>query len=190
MAYFGASIFWRASQPVWSLARKRQHLLDLGQYGEQLRQFLMGEEEFPADMVLWSAVCRIPEPPPVISFPTGEVTAEDGKSFHRHTFDIPGLSYMLYVGRCVPKRVRDLCMIRSPRRLLFFSPVERIIERNTARFFESHRRAHRCASFTAKSQARRYSCDWSRLGSRPWSLSDPHPTSTPKRRNSLGEART
>jgi hypothetical protein len=132
LAYFGASIFWRASRPVWSIAGKRRHFLDLGRYAEQLRQFLIGEREFPSDMVLWSAVSRAPEPPPVISFPTGEVTYEDGKSFHRHTFDIPGLSYMLYVGRRVPKKVHDFCMIRSPRRLLFFSPVEQIIARNTA----------------------------------------------------------
>lgn len=135
LAYFGASVFWRASCCVWSIGGRRCHFLDLGCYAEPLRQFLLGEAEFPKDMVLWGAVCRTPEPPPVISFPIGELTSEDHESFHRHTFDIPGLSYMLYVGRRVPKQKRELCMIRSPRRILFFSPIEKVINRKAAETF-------------------------------------------------------
>lgn len=137
LAYFGASIFWRASCHVWSHAGSPHRYLDLGRYAEPLRQFLLGEGEFPPVMALWCAVCRTPEPPPVISYPVGEVTSEGFGSFHRHIFDIPGLSYMLYVGRCIPQRVREICIIRSPRRLLFFTPIEDVINRRTAEVFKS-----------------------------------------------------
>ena len=135
LAYFGASIFWRASFPIWSVAGKRRTFLELGPYAEPLRLFLIGEAVFPRNMVLWVAVFCTPEPPPVINFPIGELTSEDSRNFHRHTFDIPGLSYMLYVGRNIPERIRALCVIRSPRRTLFFSPIERIIRRNSAEMF-------------------------------------------------------
>jgi hypothetical protein len=135
LAYFGASIFWRASLPVWSIAGRRQDFLDLGRYVEPLRQFLLGEENFPPEMVLWSAVCRAPEPPPVISFPAGGLTSEGHQSFHRYTFNIPGLSYTLYVGQRIPDRKRKFCMVRSLRRVLFFSPIEQAINRNAAATF-------------------------------------------------------
>jgi len=58
LAYFGASIFWRASLRVWPVTEERR-FLDLGRYAELLRRFLLGEAEFPLDMVLWSAIlCR------------------------------------------------------------------------------------------------------------------------------------
>jgi hypothetical protein len=136
IAYFGASVFWRASAGSWSIAGKKRQMIDLGvRYGDQLRAFLNGEAVFPRGMVLWSAVCRTPEPPPVISFPVGELVTEGVHAYHRHTFNIPGLSYMLFVGNRIPDRVRELCLVRSPERFLFFSPVEEIIARNTARVF-------------------------------------------------------
>jgi hypothetical protein len=136
ISYFGASVFWRASVGTWSIAGKKRRLIDLGErYAEQLRAFLAGEAEFPRAMVLWAAVCRTAEPPPVISFPTGEIVGDGFKSYHRHTFNIPGLSFMLFVGNRLPDQIRELCMVRSSRRFIYFSPVEEIIERNTAATF-------------------------------------------------------
>jgi hypothetical protein len=135
IAYFGASVFWRAAQPVWPLARGPEALINLGPYQEPLRRFLLGEVAFPEEMALWVAVCRAPAPPPVISFPAGGPATDSHRRFHRHTFDIPGLSYMLSVGRSLPSRLRETCVLHSPRRPLFFTPVERIIERNVAALF-------------------------------------------------------
>jgi hypothetical protein len=136
ISYFGASVFWRASVGSWMMAGKKRRLIELGsRYEEQLRAFLGGEAEFPRAMVLWCAVCRTAEPPPVISFPTGERVGDGVHAYHRHTFDIPGLSYMLFVGNRIPDHIRESCIVRSPRRFIYFSPVEQIIERNTARVF-------------------------------------------------------
>lgn len=135
LAYFGASIFWRACLNVWTMSGKRCRFIDLGPYAEPLRQFLLREREFPPEMVLWSAVCRTPNPPPVMSIPSGGLISQDDESFYMHSFDIPGLSYMLYVGRSVPENKHEFCMIRSPRRILYFSPFEDLIIRRTARVF-------------------------------------------------------
>jgi len=150
ISYFGASVFWRASAGQWSMGGKRREMIDLGErYEEQLRAFLAGEASFPRGMVLWSAVCRTPEPPPVISFPTGELVSDGVHSYHQHIFNIPGISYMLLVGNRIPDHVREFCIIRSARRFIYFSPIEEIIERNTARVFrasppsQSLRKMHR-----------------------------------------------
>ncbi len=150
ISYFGASVFWRASVGTWPMAGKKRKMIDLGRrYEEQLRAFLLGEAEFPHGMVLWSAVCRTPEPPPVISFPAGERVTEGIHAYQRHIFDIPGFSFMLFVGNRIPDHVRDFCMVRSSRRFIYFSPVEKIIQRNTAQVFresppsQSLRKMHR-----------------------------------------------
>lgn len=136
IAYFGASVFWRASAGAWSIGGKKRRLIDLGtRYSELLRLFLLGEAEFPRAMVLRVAVCRTAEPPPVISFPAGELVGDGFNSYHRHTFDIPGSSYTLFVGNRIPDRIREFCTVRSARRFIYFSPVEETIERNTASVF-------------------------------------------------------
>ena len=153
LSYFGASVFWRASVVHLDIGRKRRHMIQLGaKYEESLRAYLLGEAPFPNSMVLWSAVCRTPEPPPVITYPAGERVSEGYESFYRHTFDIPGLSYMLHVGNRLPPHIRDTCVVASPRRYIYFSPFERLIDRNTARAFaksapsQSLRKLHRKVS--------------------------------------------
>ena len=132
LAYFGASVFWRASAAAWRNTQQRTALLTLGPYREQLRRYLLDEAEFPQHAVLWAAVCRAPLPPPVMSFPCGERSRE---GFYRYTFDIPGLSFMLHVGKQIPSRMRELCVVRSAQRIIFFTPVEEIIHRNAAQLF-------------------------------------------------------
>ncbi len=153
LSYFGASVFWRASVGVWPLAGKRRNMIQLGaKYDDALRRYLLGETAFPNAMVLWAAVCLTAEPPPVISYPVGERISEGHESFYRHTFDIPGLSYMLQVGNRVPQHIRETCVVTSPSRYIYFSPIERLIDRNTARVFaksppsQSLRKLHRKVS--------------------------------------------
>ncbi|PYR95640.1 MAG: hypothetical protein DMF84_00180, partial [Acidobacteria bacterium] len=49
LAYFGVSVFWRASVHDWVLMRRRPKRLELGPYEEPLRLFLMGLAGFPGD---------------------------------------------------------------------------------------------------------------------------------------------
>ncbi len=131
LVYFGASIFWRASVADWALGRKTAELMRLGKYEEQFRQFLLGVAEFPANAVIWVAVVRSERPAPVIFYPTGERV----HGYHRHTFDVLGLSYMLYVGNRLPQEIRRLCAARSPARYLFFTNIDPILERNARSTF-------------------------------------------------------
>ena len=107
LIYFGASIFWRASMADCSRAVP---LIGLGcTYDEQFRQHLHGEAEFPRNAILWVAVVRSEEPPPLVNFPVGEIEAKH----HQHHFDIFGLSYMLLRGR-QPSVRRDKILMSEP----------------------------------------------------------------------------
>jgi hypothetical protein len=147
LVYFGTSIFWRASLGGWRVNGKLVEMMRLGSlYEEQFRQYLNGEAKFPANAVLWVAVIRSEHPPPVISFPTGERVG----SYHRHTFDVLGLSYMLYVGRGLPEEIRQLCAFRSPSRYMFFTDISPIIERNARGVFNDSRPSRKLVELTGK----------------------------------------
>ena len=132
LVYFGTSIFWKASVGNWTMGRKPNPLIHLGHsYEDQFRRYLHADDEFPSNAVLWIAVIRSEEPPPVISFPRGEI---NGK-YHRHYFDLFGLSYTLYVGSSIPEEVTRFCAVRTPKRLIFFTDIGPILDRRTAELF-------------------------------------------------------
>jgi hypothetical protein len=132
ISYFGVSVFWRASLSVWSYPEfgERSTFVDLGPYGESLRTYLLGESDLPRDIILWAAVFRTPTPPPVMSFPAGHRLPE---GYYQHNFDIPGLSFTLFVGKQIPQKIRELCGIRS--NIIFFTPIQTITEQRTAELF-------------------------------------------------------
>jgi hypothetical protein len=147
LVYFGTSIFWRASIADWTLHRKPAELMRLGsEYNEQFRQYLTGEAEFPSKAVLWVAVVRSEHPSPVIAFPVGE--RDEG--YHRHTFDVLGLSYILYVGSRIPKELRRFCAVRSPERFIFFTDINPIIDRNFRKLFKASPPSSKLAALREK----------------------------------------
>jgi hypothetical protein len=56
LAYFAASMFWRSSVHPWKMDGRVSGGIDLGQYEEELRTYLMGETEFPEHCVLLVSV--------------------------------------------------------------------------------------------------------------------------------------
>lgn len=121
LAYFGASIFWRAAAPDWVFMRRQSNRLELGSYEEQLRRYLLDEAPFPEDAVMIVAVSSAMEPMRnmVIVFPFLK-TRQAG--FRQYRFTVPGLTYQLFVGKGLPKDLRRLCSLRSPGRYIFMVP--------------------------------------------------------------------
>ena len=54
LAYFAASIFWRGSIHPWN--QDEAIPVRLGPFQERFRRYLMGEEDFPKDSILWVVV--------------------------------------------------------------------------------------------------------------------------------------
>lgn len=61
IAYFGISVFWRASIHTWELEDGEKVKIDLGpKYNEELRQYLMGQTPVPKNASLQLIVCSDP----------------------------------------------------------------------------------------------------------------------------------
>src|SRR6266851_5737539 len=53
LAYFGASMFWRASVHDWRVGTDKSSRIALGLFEEKLRRYLLGEIAFPDGVVLF-----------------------------------------------------------------------------------------------------------------------------------------
>jgi hypothetical protein len=110
LAYFAASMFWRSSVHPWKMDGRVSGGIDLGQYEEELRTYLMGETEFPEHCVLLVSV-------PDKSTPfTGFTLAPYGgrREGHRiYKLLVLGVGFYLLVGRAIPGPERTICFVRG-----------------------------------------------------------------------------
>lgn len=134
LVYFGVSVFWRASAATFKNSGQRDVLVSLARYKEDFRKFLLGLSAFPEHAAIWIAVSNTPSPAPVMNFPSSQKV----ESYHQHCFEIPGVSFILFVGKRLTERIRELCAARSPERIIFFTDIDSQIRADHRRqFFES-----------------------------------------------------
>jgi hypothetical protein len=108
LTYFATSMFWRGSIHPWKTDGTRP--VPLGPYEEPLREFLLGEADFPEDMTL-SVVVRLPSP---VSYFTYEPIGEWRDSSHFVAkFPMPGFAFGISAGPALPQIFHDLCFVRG-----------------------------------------------------------------------------
>jgi hypothetical protein len=100
--YFAASVFWRAAARSWTLDSETIPQLRLGPYEEQLRRFLLGELPFPDGIRLFVHVWS-EEHAGFTSIAPCSARAPDGT--HRHKFTIPGILFIILVGKTVAREI-------------------------------------------------------------------------------------
>ena len=115
LAYFAVSVFWRGAIHYWSFGKQKIKRLYLGSYTEELRRYLLKEEEVPKHSVIWISV--ITEPKLWNSFvaPYGERLEQ----CYRYKFHFLGISFMLFLGKLINTQFRSMCTLRSASRLLY-----------------------------------------------------------------------
>lgn len=93
--YSGASVYWRAAAHRWHSAAEGQ--VRLGPYEEGLRRFLLDEAPFPVGMamLLMISESRAASDNCMLSLPWFAGRSE----IHKYRFDIPGISFGLFVGK-------------------------------------------------------------------------------------------
>ena len=117
IVHFALGLFWRASVHSWR-TKGRRIRIDLGRYGEPIRQFILGIGPFPARVFL--SVCVVPPRVPLLSAVAPFQTPE--RQFHMFSFYVPGVEFVLNVGKQVPDFIRAGCFATSPSRPIFSSP--------------------------------------------------------------------
>ncbi len=121
LGYFAASVFWRAAAHRWAgIAGQEPQRLWLGPFEERLRQFLLEEASFPADVVISVNVTSSMEPAlnEFASLPFLKAKTSDQRQYR---FGVPGLAFEMFVGKRMKDSVRPFCIVRSPQGHLFTS---------------------------------------------------------------------
>jgi len=131
LVYFGASVFWRASVGKFRNLGTAEPLITLGKYEEDFRRFLLGLADFPQNSAIWVAVSNTPSPAPVMNFPMSQRV----NSYYQHIFEIPGMSFLLFVGKQLTKHIREFCAARSPERIIYFTDIDSLIRADSRRVF-------------------------------------------------------
>jgi hypothetical protein len=114
LAYFAASVIWRAAARTWRYHDSREQL-SLGPYKEAVRLYLLGQQEFPDCAAVWVNVWQSPVNLCVMP----RTLAADG--YRHHNFTVPGISFHLFVGQRIPLGARLACAARSPERMILLS---------------------------------------------------------------------
>ena len=130
LAYFAASVFWRAAARNWHIRRRHLMATSLGAvYQEQFRQFLLGHSVLPNLSAMVVVVSRNPEPVLATMFPIN--FRQDG--YFHHCFHIPGIAFHIFLGRQIPSHFPKLCLVHSPGRMIYSSDtIDELVLRNMA----------------------------------------------------------
>jgi len=93
--YFAASVFWRAAARTWRFDNQTTGITLGSQHQEAFRRYLLGEAQFPEHARLFMHVWSDKDADFTTVFPCSNRT--DGK--WRHKFCIPGILFILFVGK-------------------------------------------------------------------------------------------
>jgi hypothetical protein len=119
--HFAVGIFWKSSAGKWYFLREPLKNNQLGnKYEEQLGKFLMGDSLFPENMVLTMSVSNEKDPFPIVIFPEHE--KRDG--FFQHRFYIPGIEFILWVGKLIPKNIKKISISHTSGGAFFFEHLD------------------------------------------------------------------
>jgi len=109
LAYFGVSMFWRASAHRWRTAGKTGTGIALGAYEEQFREYLAGKAPFPESTALWVSVPQDTKTP----FVHLSLTPYGGRwdRCHLYKLVVLGVGFYLLVGARIPSEARSMCFV-------------------------------------------------------------------------------
>lgn len=112
LAHFGLSIFWRASVHDWRVGREKDERISLGPYQEALRLYLLGKSRIPDGIVLLVTLSK------ALDDMHNRVSAmpwffNRTPEYRSYKLIVTGLTFQLFVGMMIPKRIRRICSARQ-----------------------------------------------------------------------------
>ncbi len=132
LVYFAMSVFWRAAAHRWKLREEKCHI-ELGPYTESIRLFLMDQGPIPTNTAIITLLAAPNTARPIAHFPIQSGGATDG--FRTFEFLIPGVNFVLFVGKRVPADFMKLCTASSPERVIGVS--NKVVENECLRVMRS-----------------------------------------------------
>jgi hypothetical protein len=154
ITHFAIGIFWKASVHSW-VGNKHEPRIDLGAYGDKLRRFLRDEAPFPDNVVLNVGVA-----PPQSMFCNALDPHRGSSSGHRnYLFNVPGIQFVLTVGKTIDLDSRQTCFYSSPLHMLIVTdlskPMFELYRKQSARARKSKKLIEYLATMTPKARGPR-----------------------------------
>jgi hypothetical protein len=118
VVHLALGIFWKAAAYSWKILGGRLPRLELGLYEEPLRQFVLGNKQFPEDVCL-VIYLDSSTPPLIATTPPRRFRRDD---FHLHSFYMNGMQCCLCVGKQAPVEFREACIATGPGHPIFLIP--------------------------------------------------------------------
>jgi hypothetical protein len=118
ISHFAMGVFWKASVHSWR-GGESEPLIELGKYREEARLFVTGETRFSEHMAL--TVCVVP--PPVKAFAFTNPYRCDVTELHTFGFVVPGIMFLLRVGRRIPDELKRICIESNALRPIVMSDL-------------------------------------------------------------------
>jgi hypothetical protein len=109
LIHFAIGVFWKASIHSWEGGTKTPRI-ELGPYGGRVRSFLRGETPFPQNMGLVLGV--LPREKALVSFSLPY--RNPVREFHGFTFHVPGVVFVLSVGKNLGADIPRICFATNP----------------------------------------------------------------------------
>ena len=113
LMYFALSVFWRGAVKVWNRGGDTTDLLDLGQYEEPIRLFLLGKAPVPKDVVVVASLWPFEQILTGVYHPR-HARPEEKLSFYDMFFYVPPAfpSILLLVRLCLQPFATCVCILR------------------------------------------------------------------------------
>ena len=122
LAYFALSVFWRASVHRWRAPHGGLVWTGLGAYEEPVRRYLLGDAEFPADLIVIVTACT-DLGSQRSCFTLCIIRGDAHAGFGMMTC---GVHFRLFVGAGLPRALRRVCCFTSPRQVILRGNCHRI----------------------------------------------------------------
>ena len=109
LKHFALGMFWKASVHSWS-ASEREPRIELGPYSDAIRIWLINGTDFPRHVYLCVDIAR-PERAQIVLIDPFEADRNEWRTFF---FLVPGVSFILEVGKGVNDAAKSLCIQNNP----------------------------------------------------------------------------
>lgn len=120
LVYFGMSVFWRGAVHKWPVDGEQSlELVDLGDYEEDVRLFLLGTHRLPREICMFVHVWPYVENFLGIWFPK-RMKADAGRHYN---FIMNGLGFVLVFGKDLPAIMPEIDSYHSVNKLIHVSKL-------------------------------------------------------------------
>jgi hypothetical protein len=109
LTHFASGIFWKASVHSWR-GKRREPLIELGPFENELRCWLLGETGFPRNVCLVVELSK-PSQALITLNPPYEKCREGWRTFFMH---LSGVAFTLEVGSMIEPEMKKFCFYRNP----------------------------------------------------------------------------